>query len=172
MTFILANWKRIGLALLLAALALAWLRGDHFRAQRDGAREMATAERSGRLADRESYRQAQITAEALAVAQRAFVEAKYREQAKDTDDAYELALVDARSAADAYAARMRVKSPAAAHSQASGPASAPGGATASSPDGPGADADMVAVSRADFDTLNGNTARLIAAREWALGLNK
>lgn len=85
-------------AALLGLVAASW----HYRSAYH-------AERALRVADRAAYAQAQ--AEAAFIAKRALdaTEARYRSKANEADRSHTDALVDARSATDAYLARMRTK---------------------------------------------------------------
>lgn len=92
---------RIPIALAVALLGLT-LASWHYRSAYH-------AERALRVADRAAYAQAQ--AEAALIAKRALdaTEARYRRIADNADRSHTDALVDARSATDAYLGRMRTK---------------------------------------------------------------
>ncbi|MGX7895448.1 hypothetical protein [Tsuneonella sp. HG222] len=121
--------------------------------------------------DLDSIKRAQETAALKAKQAKAEAEAEYRKKAEITDAKYKAELADARSRAARYADANRVRRQANGGSP-GGPA-APGGSDApEGADGRSEDAELVAVSREDFDILNENTIRLQQAHEWALGLNQ
>lgn len=157
---LLARW-RIGASIagVLAALGLV-LALIHYR----GAYQ---AERALRRADREAYANAQAQAALIAQAALRSAETRSKEKAVEADVRHETALADARRRASAYIDRMRLQ--AAARPSSAAIASAQGGG-AQSAGRTGAASDMVAISAADIDVCTINTARLEAAREWALGL--
>lgn len=142
----------VGGVLLVALLCGAlWLRGNHYRGQRDEARatiaEMKTAQVLATAAQIELHKQ---------------VQAQSREIARAKDEATQ-ALADARARAaryaDAHVVRFR-PSP----TRKANPAGADG--PAEDHNGPGADAEMVAVTRPEFDILVENSLRLKRVQEW------
>ena len=159
---ILARWKAgLGIFAGLAFLGLA-LAVNHYR-------HAYHAEKALRATDKANYMAAQ--AEAALIAQRALqaTEAKYAAHAREQDHAYEVALADARSAADRYIATHRVHVAAPAQSAPSGtPASAEGG-SASVP--AGVPSDAVMVSAGDVQACTDAYIYALNARDWALKLN-
>lgn len=95
-------------------------------------------------------------------------EARYRAKAEKTDVEYRETLQGALRAADRYAAANRVP----AHcARSPGTALAPAeGDDPPRDNGPGETAELVAITREDFDALTENTIRLQAAHDWATGL--
>jgi hypothetical protein len=156
MTLALILRHRIAIALAAALLGLT-LASWHYRSAYH-------AERALRQADRAAYGQAQ--AEAALIAKRALdaVEARYRRDADNADRSHTEALVDARSATDAYLGRMRTK---AASCPASGAVASASGGSASVP------ANVPAVSfmaEADVRSAAEWQAFGSACRNWAMTL--
>lgn len=118
---------------------------------------------------KKAYAAAEATASAKAIAAKLGAEAGYRVKAEKTDAEYQTALARAQRASDAYAERMRAQVAGSAPRGATAPADGRG---PTSPDGPGADAELVAVTRDDFDILVENSVRLEAAHNWAKTLNE
>jgi hypothetical protein len=147
---------RIPLALaaaLLGLFAASW----HYRSAYH-------AEKALRQADRAAYGQAQ--AEAALIAKRALdaAEARYRSKANEADRSHTDALVDARSATDAYLGRMRTK---AASCSASGAvASAQGGSASVSGPVP----TLVVMAEADVRAAAEWQAFGSQCRNWAMTL--
>ena len=111
-------------------------------------------------------------AQAADIAQEALhhQEAVYLQKAKETDDAYQAQLADARTATDRYIAAHRVRA-----DSAGGPGPAPAtaeGQSAQSGNRSGASPDMVAVTAPDIEVCTVNTKRLEAVREWAVSLGQ
>lgn len=154
-----SRWLHMGL--LALACVLLWVRGNHYRHDRDQWRLAFDNQKAAYIAAEEA-------AKAKAIAARLTAEAAYRREAEKTDAEYQTALDRAQRASDAYAQRMRTQ----------GARGAPGGPAApapsdgpESPDRPGSDAELVAVTRDDFDILVENSVRLKAAHDWAKTLN-
>lgn len=185
--------SRLGIGLFAAlALGMLWLRGSHYRDQRDELREWqgevisATREAAHhpRLARDQVALQirnmglsldriveAQEAARALAEAAKQERERRDRDNKRKHDDALPGQLADARRRADAYFDRHRM------HLD-QGPASVAGSAErpdlpspafgAEEPDRSGGPADLVAITRADADRCTVNSVRLMDAQEWAV----
>ena len=124
---------------------------------------------AGRKADRLAYIDAQGVAEAKAIAVLIATETRYKDIAHAADIRASQTLADARTAAERYADSHRVRGQAACRP--------PGGTIAPglpdpAPDdnGPGAAADMVAVSREDFDKLTTAAVRAAVNHEWGEAL--
>lgn len=136
--------------------------------------DRASTERADNLAlqldtQRHAYAEAQRQAAILARAAREAQERRYKETADEADKQADGLRADLRDAGARYAAANGLRSRACpAGGAPGGTLAAAEGDSAESSNGPGADA--VVLSRDDFDILNENTARLIAVREWALGL--
>ena len=157
------HWRPLALLGIFGALLLALLfaRADaqHWRRLADKRAEMIRK-------NADAYAQAQRDAEIKAAGERAMHETETADLAKRTDDANDHAQAAARDAVAAYAAAHRVRAC---------PAQGPSGGTvaAAVPDdsasdpGAGPAADMVAVSRADFDQLTAASLRAAVARQWA-----
>lgn len=126
-------------------------------------------ERAGRLADRAAYTAAQDEAGRIARAALAHQEATYRAKAQDTDHAYNLALADARSAADRFIAAHRLRD--ATLARPTGPAAA--GTTGSNPGLPASlPVDAVMVSAGDVRACTDATAYALKAHDWAASLTQ
>jgi hypothetical protein len=140
-------------AALLGLFAASW----HYRSAYH-------AERALRQADRAAYGQAQ--AEATLIAKRALdaVEARYRSKANEADRSHTDALVDARSATDAYLGRMRTK---AASCTAGGAVASAQGGSASVP--ANVPAELV-MAEADVRAAAEWQAFGSACRNWAMTL--
>jgi hypothetical protein len=155
---ILARWKwGLGLAgvLALAGLVLAL---QHYRSA-------YYAEKVLRQAQEAAYANAQIIAADRAQAALRQQEHIYVTKARGIEHEYVAKMADARSAADAYISRMRVKTPS---------RDASGTITSASGGNPGVPADMpaaaVMVSEGDVRACTDASAYAIAAHDWALGL--
>lgn len=155
-----AHWKLIGLALLLAALGIQQLRVT-------GLQSSLSAERSGRLADRKEYERAQLEATAKAFAAKIKKEAEYEAEREKADTAAADLGKQYRSAVLRYQAAQRAGSGA----NLPQPAEA-----AARPDGPDRSSVLpvgqLMIPQADALICADNTAKLEAARDWALSLDK
>jgi len=122
---------------------------------------------SGRKADKAAYEKAQADAEVLWMKAIKKKEDEYEKKAKKADEAYDALSTKYRDAVRVYAA---------AQSKARSTAAAAQGGSPESAYGPGEDTELpivqVVVSTEDLMTCAENTARLVIARDWALGLNK
>lgn len=119
--------------------------------------------------DLDRVKEATELADAKARAAKVAAEAEYQRKAEETDAKYQVQLADMRGRAARYADAHRVRPQAVAGAR--GRAAAPAeGQRAEGADRSGSDAELVAVTRADFDTLTENTLRLQQAHEWACGL--
>lgn len=133
---------------------------------------------NGRIADRESYKRAQAEAETLHLAALRKREKEYEDKANKADADYGKLAGDYANALRLYAA---------AQGKARAAAAAPGGNGAASPNGsrenpfisprdianPELDiTEVVVVPFNDLAICAENTARLVVARDLALGLNK
>lgn len=133
---------------------------------------------NGRIADRESYKRAQAEAETLHLAALRKKEKEYEDKANKAD-------ADYGKLAGKYADALRVY--AAAQGKARYTIASPGGNGAASPNGPRENpfvsprdianpeldiTEVVVVPINDLAICAENTARLVVARDWALGLNK
>lgn len=158
---ILARW-RLGLSL-AAALALIGLIGalSHYRSAYH-------AERALRASDRAAYGSAQAEAQRRASDAVRATEARYVIQAKDADHDHETDLADARSAADAFIARNRVRGQA-ARCHASGAVASAEDRSPRIPDQ--VPADSVLVPASDVQACTGAVSYGIAAHDWAARLN-
>ena len=115
------------------------------------------------------FKDAQKAAQIIAQEALHHQEAVYQAKAKDADNAYQVSLAAAQSAADRYIALHRVRPATAAGDAGATVASAEGHAPEGG-NGPGAAPDMVAVTAGDIQVCTVNTQRLEAVRDWALGL--
>lgn len=149
-------WQPIALAL---ALLAAW----HYHA-------LYGAEKALRASDKSAYIAAQEIARQKAEQAKAAVEADYQAKAEQKDKEFANEMVSARAAADRYIASHGVQPKAAkgfaGSAVATGKGVGPEGAV-----GPGAQADMVAVTPDDVQICTENTVRLQSAHDWADGLN-
>ncbi len=144
---------------LLAGLLLAalWWRGSHYRDDRDRWREAFSAQKQATIATAAAAR-------AKAVAARISTENTYAELARRADNA-DAEIDDLRTRARRYADARRLR-PESAGNARGGPAAAGEAGVAESGDGPGGDAGLLVVTRADFDILVENTARLKRVNTW------
>lgn len=145
--------------LLFAALAIALLWGGY---QRHNAGKWHRVADSAQTALKSALRASDANA-AAQLAQNKAWEAKSTTLAKEADDAETELRASYGARNVAYADRMRAD-------KVCRSSAAPAGQIdiAQSGNGPGSDAVMV--SRADFDTLTGNTARLEAVHQWGEAL--
>ena len=137
-----AAWRfatsRMGLGLIAAlALGLLWLRGDHYRSDRDKA-----------LAKVAQLEAASVVNARLAWEQKARVEALSRNQAKDAQNAFEQARADTRARVAGYTDRMRLNKVCG-----SNPAPAASGDDPGVPVDLPADSDLVAIRETDLQAL-------------------
>lgn len=149
---------------LLVACALLWFRLWQVERDRDSWRLAHKAQREATEAVAQAAR-----AKALA----AKIEAESQSIRKAERADHDLASLrnQVRAANARYAAAHRLR-PEVAGAAPGGPAAATDDHGPEGPDGPGAGAELVAVSQRDFDILVDNTARLIAAHQWAKSLNE
>ena len=122
---------------------------------------------SGRKADKAAYEKAQAEAEVLWMKAIKKKEKEYEAKAKKADEAY-------GTLASKYADAVRVYANAQSKARAAATSAASG--SPESAYGPGEDTELpvvqVVVSTEDLMTCAENTARLVIARDWALGLNE
>lgn len=158
------SWATANATRMLAiglALALAWgaieRHGKH-KAQK----VLASTVIAWKAAERE--------ATAAQLAANAAQQARWTQQAKETDDGYQKARIDADSRAERFIAANRVRNACPRSTGGSDPL--PGTASAPGIDGPGGITvvDAVTVPADDVRICTRNTGRLDAARDWALGL--
>jgi hypothetical protein len=158
--FLRANWKLALAGLLLALCAVQSVRLSITQTR-------LSAEREGRKADRAEYARAQMEATAKALAEKQRKEAEYARKAEVADSAYAALGDQYRTAVLRYQAAQRAGS----GSDLSGPAE-----TAQGPDRPGGGAVIpqgsILIPTDDALVCATNTARLEAARAWALDLEK
>ncbi len=123
------------------------------------------AERAGRLADRSEYQRAQAEATSRALSEKMQKEAEYEAKADEADTRYADLSGQYRAAVLRYQAAQR----AGGSTNMSGTSEA-----ASGTDGPGGGAVLhvgaIMIPQADALICAENTARLVAAHEWAAGL--
>lgn len=155
-----AHWKLIVLTLLLAVIGIQQLRVT-------GLKSSLSAERAGRALDRKEYERAQMEATASAYAAKIKTEKAYEAEREKAD----LAAADLGKQYRAIVLRF------AAAQRAGSGANLPQPAEASSrPDGPDRTAVLpvgqLMIPQADALICADNTARLEAARDWALSLEK
>ena len=124
--------------------------------------------------DIDHIREAQKVAADKARLARLEQERIYREKASQADAQEQKARADSMDAAERFIAANRVRSQAVGGSRGGAGAGGQGNAPQSA-DRPGSAAELVAgfvaVPEQDIRTCTENTSRLVAAREWALGLN-
>lgn len=153
------HWKLIATAgVILALLAYAWT----VTGQRNGVRREYALFREAVTA-----RAAEALAKQMAV--NAAQERKWKDVAHDADTKHERELGDALTRADRYIAANRVLRQAGG-SAGGGTSAAAEADSASGDNGPGAVADLVAVTADDVRICTVNTKRLMDARDWALSL--
>lgn len=123
---------------------------------------------TGRKADKAAYEKAQADAEVLWMKAIKKKEEDYAAKAKKADEAYDALVGKYNDAVRVYAA---------AQSKARATAAAPDGGSPTSDNRPGEDTEFlevreVVVPVGDLMICAENTARLVIARDWALGLNE
>lgn len=155
-----SRWLHLGLMAL--ACGLLWMRGSHYRDDRDRWHSAFTAQKA-------AYVAAQEAATAKAIAAKLAAEARYRDQAEKIDVAYREALDDARGASERYARSHSVRAESVAGPR-SGSTTPADNRHPKEPSRSGPDA--VVVGRDDFDILVENSVRLEAAHQWAKTLNQ
>jgi len=150
---------------LIIALTLAWLRGNHYRDNRDEWRNVAQLQRN-------AFTAAEKAAVARAEAFRIEIENRYATLARKADREEPAPVADQRAAADRYGdAHAGVRAP--VHCGPSGgPAATAANGAAPDRDGPGADAlaGYVTIPRVKYDQFRDNTLRLERVRIWGAGL--
>lgn len=156
------TWATANVARMLAialALSLAWgaiERSGKHKAQR----VLASTVTAWKAAERE--------ATAAQIAANSAQQARWAQQAKETDNDYQKARIDADSRSERFIAANRVRRDC--------PRSASSGDTVQSPDpapsanGPGEGAFLVTIAPDDVRICTENTTRLQAGHDWALGL--
>ena len=155
------RWLAGGLAMALL-VGLLWLRGNHYERDRDAWKSAFNAQKAALVA-------AQLEAQAKAAASRITAENTLQAIAERNDHALELARANARSAVDRYADAHRVRPQAVGGAGCKAPTS-PLPVTPPLDNGAGDTADMVAISRADFDSLTEAALRAAVNREWGQSL--
>lgn len=161
-------WRAGCMALALVAASLsAWIFGLPLIG--GGLLHQVSECRDGRKADRQSYEAAQVQAQALAEQAKVATERQYQANAERTDHAYQVQLVEARSATADYIATHRVRQQAAGGPSGATPAPAQGSHPAV-PAKPAA-VSLVAVSEQDIDQCTGAAIYAQAAYQWAQTLN-
>jgi len=155
----LAHWKLIAAAILLALLGVQTLRIA-------GLKSSLSAEKAGRLADRETYKRAQMEATANAFSAKIKKEAEDAKKADAADARYADLSQQYRAAVLRYQAAQREAGKADLPQSPESPASGdrPGGPSLI-PQG------SILIPQADALICATNTARLEAVREWALSLD-
>lgn len=118
----------------------------------------------------EQYATAQAEAARRAKDAKEAAEARYKALAERTDDELDQTRASLRIALERYAAANQLW-PKGNRGSSCGPVAPAEDRSPEGPDGPGAGPELLAISREDFDVLNDNTARLLAAHEWAKSLN-
>ena len=115
-----------------------------------------------------AWKAAEREAMAAQIAANTAQEARWAQHARDVDDGYQKARVDADSRSERFirSGGLRANCP---RSPGSGdPVQSPG--AAASVDGAGAQAELVTIAPDDVRICSENTLRLDAARDWALGI--
>lgn len=147
--------------LALALAAFAWLQHGRARDWRERARSEATSH----AATKANYQSAQKEAAQRAQEQRFAIEQTHARLAKEADDAlHEADLWRARARRFADDSGMRIACRNTASGSPSGALAA--GADYPAPRGDGSGSPSVTLSRADFDALSANTARLLRVHAW------
>lgn len=146
-------------ALLITVGVLWWLLGN--------ANERAAELDKALTETKTAYTTAMKAARDYAFANKTNIETHNRALKQRTDDATERNLADGRSRADRFIAanRVRCKTPQGDARTADLPGA---GTTAESADGPGGNAELVAVKPADVRVCSDNSIRLRDARDWIL----
>jgi len=123
-------------------------------------------------AERDALIDAQEKAGAAQAAINAAAQSRYQQLAERADNEHERNLEAARLGARNYIAANRLRS-APDHSAPGGTVAATGSDSASSSDGPGIPAivDAIAITESDLLICTDNTARLVAAHDWANSLD-
>ena len=178
LTSITANlWRAAALA--LAAIVLALLVQVHgLPIIGGGLKADLAAERTAHLETQRRYALAQVEAAEKARAYRLSEEARYRALATKADTEHasnlETALAAARRHADTHRCAPVGLRPeiAPAVGSSGGPGTGTEDHRAESGDGPGGDAQLVAVTADDLRICTVNTTRLQAVRDWALAIEK
>jgi len=152
------HWKLIATIILLALLSIQTLRVASLKSS-------LGAEKDGRLADRETYKRAQMEATANAFAAKIKKEAEDAKKADAADARYADLSGQYRAAVLRYQAAQRAAGKADLPQSPEGPASS---------DGPGGFAVVptgsILIPQSDALICADNTARLEAVRDWALGI--
>lgn len=121
--------------------------------------------------DLERIKLAQEAATLRAIAEKQAAEERAEQERKQSDERLAQARDSARAAAARYAAANRVRAQAEAVDGGAGRADLPcAAALAEGPDGACEDAELLAVTRQDFDDMVDNSIRLQEAVEWAKAL--
>jgi hypothetical protein len=116
-----------------------------------------------------AWKAAEREATAAQIAANSAQQARWAQQARNVDDGYQKARVDADSRSERFIRSGGLRCPANPRGTGSGdPVQSPD--AAASVDGAGAQAVLVAVVPDDVRICSENTTRLQAAQEWALGL--
>jgi hypothetical protein len=158
-TLLRVHWKLIAAAIMLALLGVQTLRVASLKSS-------LSAEKAGRLADRETYKRAQMEATANAFAAKIKKEAEDAKKADAADARYADLSGQYRAAVLRYQAAQRTAGKADLPQSPEGPASSDGsGGFAVVPTG------SLLIPQADALICAENTARLEAVREWALSLD-
>lgn len=169
--FITANpWRTAALAL---GLIYVWQahKIKVTAADLDRARNALAEEQSGRLADRQQWAAASELSAKIWGAALAAQRLQFQQERDKADEKAQQMVAGYAARADDYARRMRFSALCPATGGATGQSSgAQQGDAAQGSDGSGGDA--IVLSRADFNILNRNTARLKAAHDWALGVEQ
>lgn len=190
--------SKLGIGLLAAILLGAlWLRGNHYRSERDELKvwqddvTLATRNAAHRpklaakhVAQQVRYlgkglddvRTAMARVKAKALADKLAADTRNEERRKDADHALRQDALDAHRRTDAYALAHRVPGlagkPAAVGGGDDGERDLPGAALgAPVPDGAGAETELVTITRTDLDICTINTVRLVNGHDWAAGLS-
>jgi len=162
----------LAFAIVLALLAVQTARIEGFRVwpiNIEGWKPLAQRMQ----AERDALIDAQEKAGAAQAAVNAAAQSRYQQLAERADNEHERNLEAARLGARNYITANRLR-PAPDHSAPGETVAATGSDSASSSDGPGAPAivDAIAITESDLLICTDNTARLVAVREWALGLGE
>lgn len=169
-------WSRIfaGIAAVLLAFALVQTVRIEGFLWWDGFKEQVAKllEENGILRlDLDKIKLAQKQATERALAEKQAAEARYAQMKEQADDNLEQARDRARTAAARYASANRVRPQAKADAGGSSGADLPCATVApEGPDGACDDAELLAVTREDFDIMVDNSVRLKEAHDWAKGL--
>lgn len=115
-----------------------------------------------------AWKAAEREATAAQIAANSAQQERWAQQAKETDDGYQKARIDADSRAERFIAANRVRRDCPRGTGSGDPLQGPGAATGV--DAAGSTSELVAVAPDDVQICTDNTLRLDAARNWALGL--